>query len=149
MVGGDFVGVAVLACLLLVLAYFWRDRVGMLLAIVGPLLASVLTEYVLKPLVHRETSSGALTFPSGHATGVTTVVVVLLVLLYRRYGRTFALGALPLLAAVVGVVGVASVRLHYHYLTDVVGGVGVGTATVLALTAAATAWNSRAINADA
>ena len=146
---GSPVGVTVLAAALALLAFLWRDRFGMVLAVAGPLVAEIITEQVLKPLVHRQLSNGVNTFPSGHATGITAVVVVLLVLLYRRHGGALALGALPVLTVVVGFVSLALVRLHYHYLTDVVGGIGVGTATVIALTSAAMALNSRAISSDA
>lgn len=146
---GSPVGVAVLVAALVVLAFVWRDRLGAGLAVAGPVVAEVVTEHVLKPVVHRELPNGTYAFPSGHATGVTAVVVVLLVLVYRRYGGAWALRALPIVALLVGVVGVALVRLHYHYLTDVVGGVGVGTATVLALAAAAISLNSRATTSDA
>jgi len=140
---GSPIGVVLLALALVVLAYVWRDRIGMALAVVGPLVAAGITEGVLKPLVHRQLPSGHLSYPSGHATGITAVVVVFLVLVLRRHGGVMALRALPLVAAGVAVVGVALVRLHYHYLTDVVGGIGVGSATVLALTAAALGRSSK------
>ena len=146
---GSPISVVALAVALAVLAFVWRDRFGMVLAGAGPLVAELLTEQVLKPLVHRQLPSGINSFPSGHATGITAIVAVLLVLLYRRHGGVLALRALPVLTVVVAVVGVAIVRLHYHYLTDVVGGVGVGAAAVLALTSAAMALNSRAIRSDA
>ena len=132
---GSPVGVIVLSLCLVALAFRWRDRTGAVVALAGPLVAELLTESVLKPLVDRENPHGDYIFPSGHATGVTAVVFVLFILLYRHYGRR-ALGYLPLALIPIGVVGVAVVRLRWHYLTDVVGGVCVGAATVLALAAA-------------
>jgi undecaprenyl-diphosphatase len=132
---GSPTGVAVLMLVLVGLAWLWRDRIGIVLAVVGPILAIAMTELLLKPLVHRQLPSGHLSYPSGHATGFTAVVVVFLLLLLRRHGSVIALRALPFVALGVAVVGIAIVRLHYHYLTDVVGGIGVGSATVLAVAA--------------
>lgn len=132
---GSPFGVIVLSLCLVALALWWRDRIGAALALAGPLVSELLTELVLKPLVDRTNPLGDYLFPSGHATGVTAVVFVLVVLLYRRYGRR-AMGVLPLALIPIGAVGVAVVRLRWHYLTDVVGGVCVGAATVLALAAA-------------
>jgi membrane-associated phospholipid phosphatase len=93
---------------------------------VGLVVASIL---VLKPLlaVHGPTQNslgrhgGA--FPSGHTTSTVVCVALLLAWLGWPRGVTsrFAVGA-----GVVAIVGVSVVYVHYHYLSDVVGGVVLG-----------------------
>jgi undecaprenyl-diphosphatase len=104
------------------------------LAVLGPGLAAVATEFVLKPLVGR-TLDGDLAFPSGHAVRVAAVSFVVLVLLAaqrgpcRRPTRLFVglLAVLVPIAAAYAVVG-----LTWHYTTDAVGGVIVAAAIVTA-----------------
>src|SRR4051812_1107149 len=50
------------------------------LAVVGPAIAVVLTEFVLKPIVHRQINGGpsGFAYPSGHETGLASLLVVLL-----------------------------------------------------------------------
>ncbi|MEV5707385.1 phosphatase PAP2 family protein [Actinoallomurus sp. NPDC052274] len=88
------------------------------------------------PIAH----SGGGSFPSGHAlmtvVGTATIVLVLLPLL-RRAWRAVAWAA----AAVLSVVsGLFRVLLGVHYLSDVIAGWILGTAIVLATTAAFEAW---------
>jgi membrane-associated phospholipid phosphatase len=108
---------------------------ALVLAVAGPLLAVMLTAFLLKPLVGR-THDGDLALPSGHATSVTALAWVLVL--------AFVAGGLPravwlritlVVLAVLGVVGVslAMVALQRHYPTDTVAGVLVGTAVVAAL----------------
>jgi membrane-associated phospholipid phosphatase len=110
------------------------------LAVIGPLLALVMTEIVLKPLVDRRwyptsiggTQSPGVAFPSGHETGLVSLLIVLAVLLARvqlsRRARGIAHGVLALWA-VLGAVGL--VRAFYHYATDTIGAVGVSVTCVL------------------
>jgi uncharacterized protein (DUF427 family)/membrane-associated phospholipid phosphatase len=121
--------VAVVACTLT-----RRYRGALLVAIAAPL-AGAVTEYLLKPLLHR-TISGHLAFPSGHVTGVAVMAVAAVVLLtgparpplpapWRWSLAAVALLTVPA-AALSVVIG------HYHYFTDTIGGTAVGTAAVLA-----------------
>ena len=130
-------GVAAAVAVLVVAALAWRDRACALIAVAGPLAALVLTEQILKPLVDRTGPNGGNFFPSGHATGVAAVAAATLFVLDRNAGRGWALLALPVLGAWVSGVSVALVQLHYHYVTDVLGGAAVGVATVLSMAAVA------------
>ncbi len=101
--------------------------------------AAALVEKALKALVARTRPSTAIlshlhdrSFPSGHATDSTALATAAVVLVWaigpRRLRR-------PLTAAAVAyAVAVAASRLvlGVHYLTDVIGGVVVGTGVVLA-----------------
>ena len=113
-----------------------RDALGVLLAIASPVLALLVAEDLLKPLVGRRMSGegSAFVFPSGTVTVVTASVVATVVLAYRWDGRARVLIA----AVVLGIIplGVAAVvvALDWHYATDAIGGLALGTATVLALT---------------
>ncbi|WP_025354309.1 phosphatase PAP2 family protein [Kutzneria albida] len=120
--------VGVLA-LVLVLALVRRDRELALLAVLGPTAAMLLTELVLKPLVHR-TYGSWLAFPSGHTTAITATATVLALLAARLPLAARTVVHLLLLAAVV-VVAIALIGLDYHYFTDTVGGFFVATACVL------------------
>ncbi|HEY2203726.1 MAG TPA: phosphatase PAP2 family protein [Pseudonocardia sp.] len=105
------------------------------LAMGGPLLAVVLAEFVLKPLVGR-THDGGLSLPSGHTTSITSLAWVFVVL--------FVAGGPPrpawlrvLLTGVAGAavvaVGGSMVALERHYATDTLAGALLGTAVVGAL----------------
>jgi membrane-associated phospholipid phosphatase len=119
-----------LGCLLV------RRVTGAVLAVVGVLLASGLTEDVLKPLVHRTiTSSHYLTYPSGHTTGLFALTTALaVVLLSPRSGRPrpiVRIGVIAVAVVVSCLVGMAMIGRDFHYFTDTVGGAAVGTGVVL------------------
>lgn len=119
-----------------------RRRDVAVLAVLGPLLALLLSEVVLKPVVGRVLGPavfagfpvGPLTgsYPSGHETGVVSAAVVLLIVSWqlplRRRGRlvTVAVLAFWALAAAIGLV-----RNYWHYATDTIGGAAVPIAAVL------------------
>jgi membrane-associated phospholipid phosphatase len=109
----------------------WRHRqweiVGDAAIRVGLVVASVL---VLKPLIaapgptRNSLGPHGGAFPSGH----TTSTVVCMALLLAWVGRPrAATGRIAVNAAVVAVVGVTVIYLSYHYVSDVVGGVVLGT----------------------
>ncbi|MCU1449708.1 MAG: putative rane protein, partial [Acidimicrobiales bacterium] len=108
-----------------------RDRFGMALSVVGPVVALVITEVIAKPLVDR-TNGGALAYPSGHVTGATAIATVAVLLAYRHWGRDRALQVAVVASLVPLAVGVGVVRLGWHYATDAAGGAAVGVAAVLA-----------------
>ncbi|TQR87974.1 PA-phosphatase [Mycobacterium hodleri] len=93
------------------------------------LLVGVVAVRVLKRLFGRE-REGALAYPSGHVTVMMTVLgVVVLVWGARRW--------LLLAAAVFAGLGTAGQALTYHYFTDTIGAVLLGSSlVVLAATAA-------------
>jgi membrane-associated phospholipid phosphatase len=120
----------VLACLVT------RRWSGAVLAAVSQPAASVLTEYLLKPLVGR-TDDGGLSFPSGHATGMFALAGVCLVLLARPPGGRvpgWVRAVLAVLAVVLAsAVSLAMVARGFHYVTDAVAGAAVGLGVVLAV----------------
>ena len=110
-----------------------------LLAGLGPLAAVVLTEYVLKPLVHRTVGSppgGAETYayPSGHETGLSSLTLLLVLVLFGlTRSRAVLIGALVVALLVDAVAAVALVGLRYHFATDTIAAVGVSGAVVVGL----------------
>jgi undecaprenyl-diphosphatase len=126
-----------------------RYRAALLTAIAVPV-ASALTEFALKPLIHR-IIGGYLSFPSGHVTGMSAIAAALIVLLAGPSRpplpavARWAAGALAVAAVLVVATGM--VALGDHYATDTVGGAAVGTgmvlATALAIDAAAGALARR------
>ena len=104
------------------------------LAISGPLLAVVMTEYVLKPMVDSRIAGGpqGYAYPSGHETGLASLILVLLLLVLRaplsRAMRATVVALLTLWAAL-GALGL--VRAHYHFPLDTLGGIGVAVVCVL------------------
>ncbi|MDQ3505559.1 MAG: phosphatase PAP2 family protein [Actinomycetota bacterium] len=76
-------------------------------------------------------AASGLSYPSGHAAGAATLAGVLLVVLWpvvSRRWRPWLAGALVLGALCVAWTRIA---LGVHYLSDVVGGLALGTAVVL------------------
>ncbi len=118
---------------LCVVGHRWRAAV---LAAIGPAVAVALTEWALKPLTAHLVAS-YLVFPSGHVaatSGVATVVAVVLLGPSRPPWPPWVRGVL--IAVVVlgtAAVAVAVVGLRWHLMTDTVGGICVGVATVLVL----------------
>ncbi len=113
-----------------------RRLSGAVLAVAGVLLASGLTEAVVKPLVHRTiTASHYVTYPSGHTTGLfalsTALAVVLISAPPGRVGPAVRIGIVAAAVVVSGAVGVAMIGLGYHYFTDTVAGAAVGIGVVL------------------
>jgi undecaprenyl-diphosphatase len=123
-----------------------RPRLAVFVAVTA--LGSSLLNGLIKTTVHRArphfadpvaTAVGK-SFPSGH-TQAATVGFGLLVLVFLPYlparTRPWAwVGA----ALMVALVGFSRIALGVHYLTDVVGGLLVGSAWLLAMTAAFSAW---------
>lgn len=123
-------GVLALACVAV------RRLTGAALAVLGVLIASGLTEDVLKPLVHRTiTVHHYVTYPSGHTTGLFALSTVLaVVLLSPRSGRphpAVRIGAVAVAVVVSCLVGFAMIGLDFHYFTDAVAGAAVGIGVVL------------------
>jgi membrane protein DedA with SNARE-associated domain len=76
------------------------------------------------PLVDTEDSS----YPSGHATYVLSLVACATVLVRGGAGWAARIALVTVAAIIVVVVAVTRVYLRAHYLTDVIGGVALGTA---------------------
>jgi len=128
---------AVLTAILVLVCLLTRRVNGAILAVISVVVATGLTESVLKRLVH-ETLNGGLTYPSGHLTSVfalTGVVGVLLVNPPHHRPRPLVRLAVVLgLVAVGCVVAVAMIELEYHYFTDTIAGAAWGTCVALAAT---------------
>jgi membrane-associated phospholipid phosphatase len=133
---GGGIATIVLAAALVIGCLLVRRVNGALLALISAVLASIVTEAVLKPLVHETIGSPpALTYPSGHTTDVVTIATVVVVLLLNpprgRPGR-LALIAIPVVVALIAcAVAVSLIAIHWHYFTDTVAGAAVGVAVVL------------------
>jgi len=129
------VGGSVLLALLCLLGR--RPRAALFALLAAPA-AGAVTEFVLKPAVHREQHVNALLFPSGHTTGAFALAMTVVVLLLPRED-TRLLPAIARLVvavaalAVAAVVAVAVVALGWHYVTDAVGGVVTAIVVVLGL----------------
>jgi membrane-associated phospholipid phosphatase len=111
-------------------------RRGAVLALLVVPVTAVITDWLLKPLVHR-TYIGQVVYPSGHTATIVALAATLTVLLLApprpalpRWLRIVIL-AVAYLTAMVVVIGVIAVR--FHYFTDTVAGAAVGIGTVCAL----------------
>jgi undecaprenyl-diphosphatase len=130
---GDLPAIAGITAVLTLVCLLWRRyRAAALLAISIPA-AAVITERLLKPLVGR-TALGFLSFPSGHATGTFALATAITVLLAGAPGvpRAMRLAAVVIAFGLASAVAAAMIALGFHYFTDAVAGVTVGTGTVLA-----------------
>lgn len=89
--------------------------------VVSPLLAITIVR-LIKPLFGRE-KEGALAYPSGHTTFLVTVTGLLLLVAGMRL---WALAA----AVCVVLLGIFGLSMTFHYFTDTVGGILLGTSVV-------------------
>jgi membrane-associated phospholipid phosphatase len=103
-----------------------RDRARAVACLVGPLLAGLLTEFVLKPLVDGSTHS-AFQFPSGHTTGAAAIAAVIVIVAPRTWRPYVATAGVLLSVASC----VAVVVLRWHTATDAAAGVLIGLGSVL------------------
>lgn len=119
------------------LLWFRRWRLAAFVAVSALAVAPPTT--LLKEAVGRERPSyagtsveaGGMSFPSGHSSGAAVLTGVLLVLLWPRTPRRWrpALAAAAALGA--ALIGWTRLALGVHYLSDVLGGLALGTAVVL------------------
>jgi membrane-associated phospholipid phosphatase len=136
--------VTIAAALGCALARWWR---GAVLALLAAPVSAVLTEDVLKPVIGRTiggavfapdghlVSVAVLSMPSGHTTAVFTLATLAAVLLSRWPNRWHSRVRYPVIVAAYALataVGVAMIAQGFHYFTDVISGVAMGTGTVLA-----------------
>jgi undecaprenyl-diphosphatase len=123
-----------------------RRRLALFVAVTA--IGSSLLNGLIKTTVHRArphfadpvaTAVGR-SFPSGH-TQAATVGFGLLTLVFLPYLPTWARPWVWVVAALgVALVGFSRIALGVHYLTDVVGGLLIGSAWLLAMTAAFSVW---------
>jgi len=124
----------ILGAVLIAATVFPRDRLRSLACLVGPVLALVSCELIVKPLVGRHVGGG-LAYPSGSTVGAAALATAAVMAVPDRW-RTAT--------AVVGVVytlwmSAAVIALQWHYPTDALAGVAYGVGVVL-LVDAATGW---------
>ena len=119
-------------------AYLGRRRLVAVM-VIAPLVGIVLAA-VLKHFFGRE-SEGALAYPSGHTA---TVVIVMGMLVLLAGGAWWSV----VVAAVVSAMGAIGQGVTYHYFTDTIGGLLLGSA-VVCVAAIATKLDSRQPACDA
>jgi membrane-associated phospholipid phosphatase len=108
-----------------------KDRLGLLMCVIGPAVPVFLTEYLAKPAFDRMLGVHGPVYPSGHVTGASAVAMVAVALAYRYGGRAAALLTAPIAALLPALVSLGVIGEYYHYATDAFGGGAVGVATVL------------------
>jgi membrane-associated phospholipid phosphatase len=133
---GSMIPAVVLTAALTIGCLLTGRRRGAVLAILAVPVTAVLTDWLLKPLVHR-TYIGQVVYPSGHTATIVALAAAVTVLLLApprpampSWLRTLIL-AVAYLTALAVVVGVIAVR--FHYFTDTVAGAAVGVGTVCGL----------------
>lgn len=112
----------------------WRRLWALVPVIVVVPIIAVASTHVLKPVFGRF-KGDALAYPSGH----TTVMVVVLGMLILAIGVR---GWLVWAAAAFAALGILGQAVNYHYFTDTVGALLLGTSLVC-LAAAALRWAHR------
>jgi membrane-associated phospholipid phosphatase len=131
---GSTVPMALVTALLVYCCLALRRYWGAVLVAASVIVASSLSEFVLKPIIDR-TRYGSLSFPSGHATAIFAIATAVAVLLIRPPGTNMppsmrrVLAVLTYLAAAAGALGLVEI----HYFTDTIGGAAVGTGVTLAI----------------
>jgi membrane-associated phospholipid phosphatase len=104
-----------------------RDTVRTISCIVGPIVAVVIADEILKPLVARYIAIDESTYPSGTVTVIASVATALVLVTGSRWRVAIAVGS----AITVVAVAFSVLVLRWHFLTDVVGGAAVGSGAVL------------------
>lgn len=110
-----------------------RDRPRAVACLVGPPLALVLCELVVKPAVGR-TLGGSLTYPSGSTVGAAALAVAVVLATPERLRAI----AVPVVGLYALGMAVAVVALRWHFPTDAAAGLAWGVGVVLV--ADASAW---------
>lgn len=132
---GSVVGTSVV----IVLALLVLRRRNAAIVAIGVPVAAFVSDALLKLLFHRSRPTGALiplpesySFPSGHAMVAAATYVTIGLLLADRLTTTRAKALCVALSAVIAIAIAGSrVYLGVHYLSDVVGGLVLGTALAL------------------
>lgn len=127
---------------LLVVAAGWRGRWNVAgLAVLGPLVAVGIAEFVAKPIVGRVLHPSAINdrlplsirsvYPSGHETTVAATAFVLLIVVCRLpIRRPLRATAVTVLVAWTIACAVGLIRNFWHYPTDTIGAVALAAAVV-------------------
>ena len=127
-----FPPVTVVGSLVAAAAVFRRDRPRAVACLIGPTLALVTCELVVKPAVGR-TLGGVYSYPSGSTAGVAALSTVAVLATVARWR-----GATVVVASLVSLwMWTAVVFLHWHYPTDALAGLAYGVGVVLVTDGAA------------
>ena len=121
-------GVAVI----FVVAIF-RDWVRAFACASAPIVAVEVVEHIAKPMVGRQIGAGSFTYPSGTVAAVAALATAVFLVSPRLLRPLSAVGG----ALAVAAVGAAVLVLRWHYPTDVIGGVWVGSGAVFLIDAVA------------
>jgi membrane-associated phospholipid phosphatase len=116
-----------------------RDHARSLAVLVGPALAVLACDWIVKPLVGR-TFRGVLSFPSGTVAAVAALAMAIVLVM----PDSWRWGAAAFGGVVTALVGTSVVALGWHYPTDAVAGVAMGTGVVLLADGAARGARLRA-----
>ncbi len=132
----NFIAIAVLSCALLYLAGFRRDTLyaASVFCFAFALDCGLkLALHIARPDSPPVPVSG-FSFPSGHATMATAFFLTLCIVLRRNFRSQAARAGLIVLAFFLsGLVGLSRMYLGAHWLSDVVGGMMVGSFAALFL----------------
>jgi membrane-associated phospholipid phosphatase len=122
-VGSLPVLVAGVALIFVVMVF--RDWVRAFACAAAPIVAVEVVEHIAKPMVGREIA-GSFTYPSGTVAAVAALATAVFLVSPRLLRPLSAVAG----AVVVAAVGAAVLVLRWHYPTDVIGGVWVGSGAV-------------------
>jgi membrane-associated phospholipid phosphatase len=108
------------------LATFRRNRPRAVALLIGPVLAVLVCDWVVKPVVGR-TFADVVSFPSGTVTAVAALATVGVLAVPNRWRWAAAVpaGAVTVLSAL------SVVALRWHYPTDALAGLALGAGVVL------------------
>jgi membrane-associated phospholipid phosphatase len=122
--------VVVIGAVVLAAVSLRRDPLRAIACLVGPPLAVVLGQEVIKPMVGR-TLGGSLTYPSGSTTGAAALAVAAILAVPPRWKWVTAVVAVGYALWMT----IAVVALRWHFPTDSLGGSVLGVAVVLVVDA--------------
>jgi membrane-associated phospholipid phosphatase len=133
---GTLIPAAAVSAAIVIACLITRRLNGAVLAAIAVPVAAGVGDGLLKPLFHR-TYLGQVAFPSGHTASATalTATLAVLVLVPPQQARTRAarVTLVAVACVITAAVAVGVIGLRWHYFTDCLAGVAVGTGTVLAL----------------
>lgn len=117
------------------------------LAVLGPATATVLTEYVLKPVVRRHMFPPPYAwrqgwyYPSGHETGLASLTTLLvIVVLSSTASRAIARAAVAAAASIDVVAAIGLTGSLYHFATDTVAAIAVSVGSVVGVALIVDGW---------
>jgi undecaprenyl-diphosphatase len=135
-----------LACTYLI----WRGRRRLVAYLVATSIGGGLVDTAVKVIVSRDrpvlddpvaTAFGQ-SFPSGHAMSSVVVYGALLLTFMPAIPRRWRPGAIVAYVVLVGAIAFSRLALGVHFMSDVFGGIVLGTAWLVASTAAFSIWRT-------